>query len=117
LTHLIGSDGKHVFAGSPDGVTCIELRSGVRLWRDLLPPHPTSSHWRGRGLVTGDLLVLPGHRGIHVRRIGEQADPGLSWHTLSMPSLMLGREPLQGSFNLFQDGPYLAAVYAGGIEL
>jgi hypothetical protein len=117
LTYLIGCDGEHVFAGSPDAVTCIELRSGLRLWRSPLPPYPTSAHWRGRGIIVGDLLVLPGFREIHLRRIGGTTATETSWHTLPLPPLMLGRDALEGPFNLFQDGPYLAAVYAGGIEL
>lgn len=113
MQYVIGHDRDHLYLGGPDDVTCVGLRTGVRLWRESLPAHPGSSRWRGRGCVAGDRLLMPGDRTVLVRALRE----GAEWQTLPLPSFQPGREPLRGECNLFLEGPYLAAAYAGGLEV
>jgi outer membrane protein assembly factor BamB len=110
---LLGHNRDQLFVGGPDYVIGIDLRSGLRLWQDDLPSFSGSNRWRGRGLATDDLLLVPGKRQILVKHLA--GDGG--WSTLELPAFTYGRESLAGSFNLFLDGPYLAAAYEGGVEL
>ncbi len=63
--------------------------------------------------MTEELVILPGEKGLLVHSARGDGD----WWTLPLPSFSPGREPLQGESNLFLSGPYLAAVYEGGIEV
>lgn len=112
MQYVIGHDRDHLYLGGPDDVTCIGLRTGVRLWRESLPAHPGSSRWRGRGCVAGDRLLMPGDRTVLVREL----TAGAEWRTLPLPAFQPGREPLRGECNLFLHGPYLVTAYAGGLQ-
>ncbi len=112
MQYLIGHDRDHLYLGGPDDVTCVGLRTGVRLWREILPAHPGSSRWRGRGCVAGGRLLMPGDRTLLVRDLRA----GAEWRTIPLPTFQPGREPLRGECNLFFEGPYLVAAYAGGLE-
>ncbi len=112
MQYVIGHDRDHLYLGGPDDVTCVGLRTGVRLWREMLPAHPGSSRWRGRGCVAGDRLLMPGDRTILVRDLRD----GAEWRTIPLPTFQPGREPLRGECNLFLAGPYVVAAYAGGLE-
>lgn len=104
--YVVGHDGRRLFvAGSK--ITCIDLRSGVRLW-DVPAPVPG---WRGRGVVTREHLVLPGERSVWMLPL-----QGGEWREVPLPVFSVGKDPLKGPCNLFASGPYLAACYEGGVE-
>lgn len=98
--------GRLFVAGSE--VTCIDLRSGVRLWA---APAPASG-WRGRGVVTRDHVILPGERSVWLLPL-----EGGEWREAPLPVFSVGAEPLGGPYNLFASGPYLALCHEGGVEL
>ena len=63
--------------------------------------------------MTEELVILPSEKGLLVYR----ADGVGEWSIVELPSFSPGREPLRGESNLFLSGPYLAAVYEGGVEV
>ncbi len=113
MLYLMGADAELLFVGGEDSVTAIHLSSGLRLWRSELPAFEASSRWRGRGLVTDGLVLVPGQRVVHVMPV----DASSGWTTMPLPSFRLGRDPLGGLVNLFASGPWMAAVHAGGVEV
>ncbi len=114
LQYLIGHNDRFLFAGGKNQVFCIDLHSGVRLWREKLDRFVGSDNWRGRGMVSDDLLVIPGDRELLLRSLSTPEPP---WTRLELPEFLLGREPLPGPFNVQMTGPYVALSYQGGIEL
>jgi outer membrane protein assembly factor BamB len=114
LQYLVGHNDQYLFAGGKNEVYCIGLHSGVRLWSEKLERFAGSDSWRGRGMVTDDLLVMPGNRELLVRSLSA---PDRPWTKLDLPEFLIGREPLPGPFNVQMLGPYVALSYQGGIEL
>lgn len=109
----LGVEGDALFVGGEDSVTVLDFASGLRRARIDVPPFEGSANWRGRGMVCNGLVVIPSNRSLLVRRIGD--DQG--WSTITLPSFRLGLDPLGGPVNLFAQGPWFAAVHAGGIEV
>jgi outer membrane protein assembly factor BamB len=112
LKYLIGANSGNLYMASEEHVLCLDLRNGTRRWSARLP-EGNGSRWRGRGLVTEELVILPADKGLLVHRASGDGD----WWTLPLPSFSPGREPLQGESNLFLSGPYLAVAYEGGVEV
>ena len=112
LKYLVGHNSTHLYMASDEHVVCLDLRNGRREWVSRIP-EGNGSRWRGRGLVTEELVVLPSEKGLLIYR----ADGEGEWSTMALPSFSPGREPLQGESNLFQSSPYLAVVYEGGVEV
>ncbi|MCA8943042.1 MAG: PQQ-binding-like beta-propeller repeat protein [Planctomycetes bacterium] len=113
--YIIGHDDGKLLIGGEQDVTCIELRSGVRLWRLDLPSIPGIAQWRGRGVVHDGTIIVPGLREVLWRRV--DAPPEERWRRVPMPELSIGREPLAGPFNLQVDGMFLTACHEGGLEV
>ncbi len=107
--YIIGHNKEYMFTGG-SSVVCIEMASGIRRF-ELESPEPT---WRGRGVVTEEHVVLPGDRSLWLARTDGTSK---EWASVPLSKFLIGREPLQGEFNLFLHGPYVAACYQGGIEL
>lgn len=108
--HLLGANRKHVYlAGSR--LLCVDLRSGVRLWEDEVPMS-APLRFAGRGLVNDEWVVLPDDRALLML----PADGG-RWRRLALPRVAPGEGDQTGPVNLTASGPYVAAVYEGGVEL
>ncbi len=113
LKLLLGHDGEDLFALGRDELMCIGLRSGVRKWSASVPAHPSSARWRGRGLVLANTVVVPGDNEIHVRPTTRDGQ----WRSIPLPGFSLGRDPLEGPFDLYADDVFLTAVYEGGLQV
>lgn len=107
MDYVVGHDAQHLFVVGRR-LTCVELRTGIRRW-DVEVPEPG----QGRGVVTGGLVVLPGERRVHV--IAANGDGG--WRSAELPRFLQGQDPFASRANLELAGPYLVAVYAGGVEV
>ena len=117
--YVVGSNDRYLFVAGwlawggvhrPDAqIGCIELATGVRLWETKMP----ESAWDGRGLVTDERVVIPGKRAVYSMPV----DGNGTWRRTPLPPFSVGQNPLAGEMNLFADGPYLVACYAGGIEV
>jgi hypothetical protein len=108
-SYLVGHSARHLFLGG-DALLCIELRSGLLLWEIDVP----ESGWTGRGLVSGDLVALPGTGCVY------WLDTSLAervWRRAALPPFSIGTAPLDGPVNLFAHGPYLMACAESGIEV
>lgn len=117
MSYIVGHDDDHLYVAGEHDLTCIEIRSGVRRWRDILPASAAlNGSWRGRGAVTKNAVLLPGAREILVRPI-DGAKPDLKWQRIRLPELSIGRDPLEGPFNIGVHGIYLTASYEGGVEV
>jgi outer membrane protein assembly factor BamB len=106
--YVVGHNSRHVYVCGAR-LTCIDIRSGLRLWDVEVP----EKGWSGRGLVTEDLAVLPGSQCIH----SIAADGRGGWHRTPLPAFSVGRKPLFGPANLFARGPYLVACHESGVEV
>ena len=116
MTHIIGHDGERIYVAGEHDVTCIELSSGIRLWREDIPAKNLGT-WRGRGILHNNQLLLPDNRAILVRSVGPGAVTGLvtAWKRIELPDLSVGRESLSGPFNINVNGRYLSTAFENGI--
>ena len=105
--HVLGHNSRFLYLGG-DEITCVDLRTGVRLWNLGAPEAP----WTGRGIVTEDRVVVPGTRAVYTL----PAEGG-EWRKSQLPSFSIGTEPEAPPANLYAHGPYMVACYEGGIEV
>ncbi len=107
MDYLVGHDDRHLFITGRK-LTCVELRTGIRLW-DVEVPEPG----QGRGVVSDGLVLLPGERRVHILPTSGES----GWRSRELPRFLQGQEPFASRANLAVAGPYLVAAYAGGIEV
>jgi outer membrane protein assembly factor BamB/tetratricopeptide (TPR) repeat protein len=114
LRVLVGATATDLFALSDKYLVCISLQGGLVKWDRELPvwngPKTTG---RGRGVVLGDGVVVPGEREVLVFDVSNEKP----MRRLPLPAFGEGRDPMAGSFHLVSSGPWLAVGYAGGVEL
>ncbi|MFO1032380.1 MAG: hypothetical protein U1F60_14965 [Planctomycetota bacterium] len=114
LTTLVGTSGEDVFALSQTHLVAIGLAGGLVKWAVELPTwNGNPLIGRGRGVVVGDHVVVPGQRELLVCHVSGQ--PGL--RRLPLPTFGASREPLPEPSNLTSHGPWLAIGHQGGIEM
>lgn len=114
LRSIVGHDATCVFAMSDTHIVAIEMAGGLVRWCRELPawegPRNTG---RGRGCVVGENVVVPGVRELLVfDASGEKPT-----RRLRLPPFGHSREPLEGSYDVFVDGPWIAVGHQGGVEL
>ena len=114
LRNIVGDDGTHVFLTSDTHLVCVEMAGGLVRWCENLPAWSGPKNvGRGRGVVVGSQVILPGVRELLVFDVSGER----SMRRLKLPSFEQSRDPLQGSFNITSSGPWLAIGYQGGVEL
>ena len=114
LTTIVGTSGEDVFALSQTHLVAIGLAGGLVKWAIELPTwNGNPLIGRGRGLVVGDHVVVPGQRELLVCHVSGQQ--GL--RRLPLPTFGASREPLPEPSNLTTLGPWLAIGHQGGIEM
>ncbi len=114
LRTVIGADAESVYLAADNHVVAIGLVGGLVKWSRELPPLVAQRHAsRGRGLVLGNHVVMPGQRQLLL----VPTDGRSPVRTLSLPAFDSSRDPLAGSFKLATDGAWLAVGYQGGVEL
>ncbi|MEZ6036826.1 MAG: PQQ-binding-like beta-propeller repeat protein [Planctomycetota bacterium] len=114
LKSIVGTDGNCVFALSDTHLVAIELSGGLVRWcRELPTWDGPKFSGRGRGCVVGDSVVVPGVRELLVF----DAEDRRPMRRLRLPSFGESREPLEGSYNIVVDGPWIAVGYQGGVEV
>ncbi len=112
LHYLVGANSHSIYAATEDALLCIGLRSGVRKWFATIAPDQALGRWRGRGVVTEDVVLLPGARDVVIVPAG-----GGQPRRLPLPAFGEGQQPLTGPNNLFLAGPWLGVCYEGGLEV
>jgi tetratricopeptide (TPR) repeat protein len=114
LRTLVGADAESIYLAADNHVVAVGLAGGLVRWARELSPLVGPKHLsRGRGLVLGNHVVMPGQRQLFV----VPTDGRSPVRTLTLPAFDSSREPLAGSFNLVADGAWLAAGFQGGVEL
>ncbi|MEO6595815.1 MAG: PQQ-binding-like beta-propeller repeat protein [Planctomycetota bacterium] len=112
LRTIVGASDENLFALSDSSVVCIGLRGGLVSWSKELPVwNPPKGSTRGRGMVAGEWVVVPGDREILV------FDAEGQMRRIALPAFDPSRDPLAGSYNLVSHGPWLAVGYQGGVEM
>jgi outer membrane protein assembly factor BamB len=113
LRTIVGATDEDLFALSDGYLVCIGLRGGLVKWASDLPSSMPRFSERGRGTVVGDHVLLPGDRELLVYdAAGRQP-----LRRIALPSFDPSRDPVSGSFHVVSHGPWLAAGYAGAIEV
>jgi len=112
LKLVIGNNDDCLFARSDSHVVCIELAGGLVRWSEPLPSFG-DKHGRGRGAVVGDSVIVPGARELLVFDVANRAP----MRRLPLPAFGQSRDPLEGSFNVVSQGPWLALGFEGGVQL
>lgn len=118
--YIVGHDDRNLYLAGDQDLSCVSIRSGVRLWRTELPASPSISQWKGRGTVTSTHVLMPGERAIYAWPLHGEPGPDApkrAWRRIALPDLSIGREPLNDEFNIYVDGVFLTAAYAGGVEV
>jgi outer membrane protein assembly factor BamB/tetratricopeptide (TPR) repeat protein len=114
LTAIVGTHGTDLFATSTKALVCLDLRGGLVKWFRALPPSELSPQiGRGRGVIAGDAVVLPGDGELLVFPAGDAR----AMRRIPLPRFGVGREPLPGPFNVVAAGPWLGLGYQGGVEV
>lgn len=114
LRELVGATADDLFLVAERALVCVGLRGGLVRWARELPASSSRrSAGRGRGVIVGDQVLVPGDREIFVFDArGERAT-----RRLPLPPFDASRDPLDGSFDLTSNGPMLAVGFEGGVEV
>ncbi|MFY9340972.1 MAG: PQQ-binding-like beta-propeller repeat protein, partial [Planctomycetota bacterium] len=113
LRTLVGRSGDDLFATSDTHLVAIGLAGGLVKWARELPAwNGPKNSMRGRGAVTGRLVVIPGERELIV-----YGTDGTLLRRAPVPAFDPSRDPLAGSANVVVDGARLALGYQGGVEV
>ena len=107
--YLLGHNSRFLYLCGERSMMCVDHRTGVRLWEVDTP----TGQWEGRGLVSEQVILLPGDRAIY----GRAADGSGGWRRVDLPKFFVGREPLTRPANLFASGPHVVVSHAGGVEV
>jgi outer membrane protein assembly factor BamB/tetratricopeptide (TPR) repeat protein len=114
LRELVGATADDLYFVADKALVCIGLHGGLVRWAHELPTATTrKSAGRGRGLVLGDQVLVPGDREILVFDAQDQRP----MRRLALPAFDPSRDPLDGSFDLTAHGALLAVGFAGGVEM
>lgn len=113
-TYLVGHNSRHLFMAGSENVTCVDLRSGVRLWNERLP---RPGGWNGRGFVTESLIAMPGERCFYTLDVSGGPTDARTWRSTDLTPAAVGSAPLDGQSNLFAAGAYVAVCFEAGVAV
>ncbi len=118
LERVLGANDRYLFVTSDTHLVCIELAGGLLRWCEPLPswsgPKNTG---RGRGAVVGGRVIVPGVRELLVFDVDGPVDGRRAMRRLRLPAFGESRDPLQGSYYVVAEGPWLGIGYQGGVEV
>lgn len=114
LVQVIGAGDGKLFVASRSHLVCVELAGGLVRWMKQIPTWLGPKHsGRGRGAVVGSTVIVPNMRELLLFDVNNESP----MRRLPLPSFDEGSEPLQGPCNVVVRGAWLAAGFAGGVEV
>jgi outer membrane protein assembly factor BamB/tetratricopeptide (TPR) repeat protein len=105
--YVLGADGENIYLAGKR-LVCVQMRTGIQLW-DIEVPESA----QGRGVLVGDLVVMPGDRRLYLLATGGNA----TWQVSELPRFVQGQEVLTTRPNLSVFGAYVVATHAAGVEV